>query len=442
MFDVRLFRVFSKSLMELNWYGDFHSFWFSYTSLSTEQFNAIIKLIVEGVLECNNFSGKCAALLAKASSRGKHICSAILYQGGLPCLISSVSTLLTPGAKASMSDESDPDSAVNYFCCNCCAIIANIIRFLPSRLTSELILSCNGLLLLVRLTCSGWEAVVGDTVPFAEHVNCSREGVQALANLAILANEKVWKELLSSKCVTAFSAVVTGALLDLNKAQQGVPASKNKMKSGKLGLTFSTPDSELEKKWQDSFATLEVGVSALARVMEICPLAFSKEIAATPLMAQLQKIFKMDVLPSSLRTNTAFILYSMTCAKDAEASKLLQDGVTRSAIKDILQEHELTLNPGGDRYPWTLEQLFAYVSRGLVAWAGSVGSDLKVAKGSDRGHLVITCSARMPRVVRPSTSPYTMSTHKVVGADCISEDEDDLGNLADPPIAFTFDSLL
>jgi hypothetical protein len=225
--------------------------------------------------------------------------------------------------------------------------------------------------------------------------------------------------------------------LDLNKAQQSVPPLKTKLKAGQTGLSFSAPDTDAEKKWQDSFATLEIGVSALARTMEVCPISFSKEIAGTPLMQQLQKIFKMDVLPSSLRTNTAFVLYSMTCAKDHEASKLLQDGVTRSAIKDILQEHELTLNPNGDRYPWSLEQLFAYVSRGLVAWAANVGSDLKGAKGSDRSHLVVVCSARMPSIARRSTSPYLLTKQS---ADAEFDVELDAA-IGATPSSFTLDTL-
>lgn len=445
--SARLFRAFTRALVELSWYGDIGPFWTSLMSLSTEQFNTTMKLLVEGLLDCGEHAGKCAAFLARASSRGKQICSAIFNQGGLPVLITSVSSFLTPSGRFAADSLPAPSSSLNYFCCNGCATIANLIRFMPSRLTSEIILCCNGLLLLIRLTCSGWEAVVGDATPLAGHVNSSREGVQALSNLAVMATEKVWKELLASKCVTAFSAVVTGALLDLTKWNQRGAPLKSKLKPGKghapTAVAFAAAETEAERNWQESFSTLELGVGALARVMEVCPLAFSKEISATPLMQQLQKIFKMDVLPSSLRTNTAFILYSMTCAKDQEASKLLQDGVTRSAIKDILQEHELTLNPGGERYPWTLEQLFAYVSRGLVAWAGNSGPDLKGAKGSDRSHLIVTCSARIPSTNRPITSPY--ANYSSEARRLASEKEERARSIetsVDPPASFTFESLL
>lgn len=432
--SARLFQVLVKALVELNWCGgDFGPFWNCYTSLSSDQFTEVIRLLVVDALRGDDHAGKCVALLARASSRGKHICTVILTQGALPCLVAVVSSLLSPNA----SKQTEKKSALSYLCCNGCVVIANLIRFLSPRLTSELILATNGHLLLVRLTCSGWEAIVGEQVPSADQVNCSREGVQALANLAILANEKVWKELLNSKCVTAFSAVITGALLDLNKAQQAVPGTRAKFNSAKNGLTFTAPVTEAEKRWQESFTTLEIGINALARTMEVCPLAFSKEIAATPLMQQLQKIFKMDVLPSSLRTNTAFILYSMTCAKDAEASKLLQDGVTRSAIKDILQEHELTLNPGGERYPWSLEQLFAHVSRGLVSWAANVGADIKGAKSADRNYLVVTCMARLPSIRRPRTSPCHPREMSAEAAN-----PDSAEGSTDPPVSFTFDSLL
>lgn len=261
----------------------------------------------------------------------------------------------------------------------------------------------------------------------------------------------MWKELIASKCVTAFSAVVTGALLDLNKCDQSGAFAKNRLKGSKQGLTFSDPATEAEWKWRDCFTALEIGVGALARVMEICPLSFSKEIAATPLMQQLQKIFKMDALPSALRTNTAFILYSMTCAKDTEASKLLNDCVTRAAIRDILQEHELTLNPGGDRYPWTLEQLFAYVSRGLVVWASSVGPEK--GKVVDRSHLVVVCSARIPEVHlvhpsldlrRPRKAAVSKDNIVVPYGEGIGLAADDLQSedMVEPPATFTFDSQL
>ena len=432
----RAFKILVRALVELNWFGgDLASFWNCYTSLSPDQFTEVIRILVLDSLRGDDFAGKCVALLARASSRGKHICTVILTQGALPCLVAVVSSLLSPSSK--QSEKRNSESALSYLCCNGCVVIANLIRFLSPRLTSELILATNGHLLLVRLTCSGWEAIVGEQVPSAEQVNCSREGVQALANLAILANEKVWKELLASKCVTAFSAVITGALLDLNKAQQAVPGTRTKLNAAKNGLTFAAPVTDAEKRWMESFTTLEIGINALARTMEVCPLAFSKEIAATPLMQQLQKIFKMDVLPSSLRTNTAFILYSMTCAKDTEASKLLQDGVTRSAIKEILQEHELTLNPGGDRYPWSLEQLFAHVSRGLVSWAANVGADIKGAKSADRNYLVVTCTARLPSLRRLRTSvchPRGIASE--------SSSSDSIETSMEPPVSFTFDSLL
>lgn len=33
-------------------------------------------------------------------------------------------------------------------------------------------------------------------------------------------------------------------------------------------------------------------------------------------------VLRMDVLPSSLRSTTAFVLYNMTCARDAGAAKV------------------------------------------------------------------------------------------------------------------------
>ena len=387
-----LFGALTQALVELNWQSEFTSFWTAYNSLSSEHLQAVLALVVEGVLECGEYGARCLALLAKVSARGKQVCAAVFGQGALPVVVAAISSVLAPGCKVLPGSAS---TALSYLCCNGCVLVANLLRYLPARLSTEVLLASDGLLMLIRLTCSGWEAVVGEAVPAACYVNCSREGVQALANLAVIATDRVWRELLSSKCVTAFSAVVTGALLDLNKViPQGGGQARSKLRTSE-GLS----DSEAEARWQDSFTTLEVGVAALARVMEVCPVAFSKELSGTPLMQQLQKIFKMDVLSSSLRTNTAFILYSMTCAKDADASRLLQDGVTRRAIKDILQEHELTLNPGGERYPWSLEQLFAYVSRGLVAWAGSMGQAGGGRKGSgDCSHLVVTCSARIPQL--------------------------------------------
>lgn len=79
--------------------------------------------------------------------------------------------------------------------------------------------------------------------------------------------------------------------------------------------------------------------------------------------------------------------------------------MTRAAIRDILREHELSLRSEKQlqqRYPWTLEQLFAYVSRGLVVWASSeavavaerqMGSS---ASAFDRRHLLVGCVARIP----------------------------------------------
>lgn len=325
--------------------------------------------------------------------------------------------------------------------------MANMIRYCPFKITSEIITSCNGLLLLIRLTCSGWEHIVGDTIPSSSFVNCSREGVLALANFALVSNDKMWRTLLSSKCVTAFSAVITGALLELNKDSTVDTSTKMKLKVGKgMAPVSSESESMADKQWNDSFQTLEAGVEALSRVMEVSPLSFAKEISATPLMQQLQKIFKMNVLPSSLRTNTAFILYSMTCARDAEASKLIQDGLTRTAIKEIMQEHELTLNPGGDRYPWTLEQLFAYVSRGLVAWASQVALDMRgkcgIGRTVDKSNLLFTCPVRVPssHTTRPHLSPYhwTASVFKSVE---ITENVGDDDIIAEPPSTFTFDAL-
>lgn len=185
----RFYWAFLNALVELNWHGDYSTFWNAYTSLSTEQFNYLIKLLVVGLLTCKEYGGRCLALLARAS-RTKPICVVMFHYGALSCLIATISSMLTPGSKSAPSGQLAPDSSLNYYCCNGCVVIANIIRYMPSRVTSEIILSSNGLLLLVRLTCSGWEAVVGDSAPFTSHVNCSREGVQALANLAIIANER------------------------------------------------------------------------------------------------------------------------------------------------------------------------------------------------------------------------------------------------------------
>jgi hypothetical protein len=206
--SLRVFQLLVESLVELNWCGgEFTMFWTAFTSLSSEHFSAIIKLLVLGVLSCNDYGGKCMALLARASARGKQMCSTILTEGALPCVVAVITLALSRNNRQNMSGQAE-ESALNYLCCNGCVILANLIRFLSSKLMSELVLATNAHLHLIRLTCSGWESIVGEQEFSPGHINCSREGVQALANLAVLANDRVWRELLSSKCVTAFSGTV------------------------------------------------------------------------------------------------------------------------------------------------------------------------------------------------------------------------------------------
>lgn len=116
-----LFRIFAAALSELNWHGDFSAFWSAHTSLSSEQFSTVMRALTEGLLLCNEIAGKHVALLAKASGRGSKICMSILNQGGLPCLITAITAMLSPSMallRRLEAMQSNGRAALDYLCCN------------------------------------------------------------------------------------------------------------------------------------------------------------------------------------------------------------------------------------------------------------------------------------------------------------------------------------
>jgi TPR repeat protein len=316
--------ILAESMVELHWAGQTSSAsevfrhlndTCSQLGLDDELCAPVVEAVLRLLLEEKTRAQKAFAFVARITARGSRLCRAVVAAGGIPILVqvmvAAVTALVTernkiatefPSGNGGSSTGGTPyDSEIGEvlplesICANGAAAIANMVRLLEPAVVT-MIAAADGFPLLIKISC-------------CKQVDLACEALQALSNVAVQADESAWRELMDAGIVSSFVDVIAIALEDLGQLAHGVALE---------GMT----EEDRESLWQDIFEVLAGGISALSRVMEVCPVEFTQSIAGTPLMSRLHKLFRMDVLPNRLRNITAFVLYNMTCARDPGACKV------------------------------------------------------------------------------------------------------------------------
>ena len=299
----RVYCIIAESLVELHWaeqssipFDVLRRLALTSHKLCTSLVHAILGLL----LESSNVAQKALTLLISCITlKTGRYCRLFVSEGAIPMIIWSMSqalcglgveksrsggnkvgqdilsklctqrNMLYYGISSSRSAEAEAEGfPLEAICANGASALTNIVGLLHEPCIVSIIAASDGFPLLIKLS-------------ICKQVDIACEALQALSNIAVQADEVMWKELLNADIVSTFVDVISIALEDLGQLAQGVELE-------------GVVDDDREPLWQDIFEVLEGGIYALGRVMEICPVEFALLIAESSLLMRLQKLFRFE----------------------------------------------------------------------------------------------------------------------------------------------------
>jgi len=311
-------------------------------NLSKRHRSRVVKHILGMLLDHNDETAKAAAFIARLTSGGPQLCKAVLAEGGIPMIVTTL--------------EQSNDEQVLTHCAGA------IINFTQQTHQITALVACDVIPILVH------QARNGNPRP-------AFSAIQALGNMAVLANEETWQLLLDADLPGVFDSVIrttydqiqqlkelleheggAGAvaaaqaaaerfhqaqLVASDRSGKTTPAEREAAAAAAMGAAAAAAASSAPDQVQVALTDLLSASSlTLARVLQRCPDGFVSALVALDLMGPLREVFQARVLPQQLRSGTAFALCRLLLAKERHARDLLKQSVERFAncrdARDIL----------------------------------------------------------------------------------------------------------